>query len=415
MNKLNRLLKNKDVQVLLENFLSLSSLKVLTYILPLISLPYLSRVIGVEKFGMISFASSIMIFFQAFVDYGFNYTGIRDISRNRDNIDKVNEIFSSILIIRFLFTFISGVILIVLIFTIQSLHEYKLVLFYSFLIIPGNVMLPEWFFQAQEKMKYVAIFNVISKLIFTLLIFLVIQNQEDYVYVPLLTSLGTIVAGIGSVIFIIRNFKVKIKIPSIQVLKSYIISSFDMFTTLIFPNLYTNLSTILVESYWGKAATGVFSAGYKIIGITSSFADVVSRVFYPYLARRLDKHNIYVKLTFIMNLVISLFLFFSADLIIKLLYGPGFEEAKLIVKIMSITPLFLFLMNTYGTNYLVLVNKERILRKIVVYVSIVGSLLAFILIYKYSYLGAAIAISTVWFIRGGLTYFYAQKHKRNEK
>lgn len=402
-----------DKKILIENFISLSSLKVITYVLPLISLPYLTRIIGVEKYGMISFSAAIIVFFQAFVDYGFNYTGIRDIAKFKNNKEKVDEIFSSILIIRLIFTLISAIILAVAIFIIPDLQGYEVLLFYTFLIVPATVLFPEWFFQAQETMKYVTIFTVFSRLIFTLLIFIIITTPDDYVYVPLLNSLGSLFAGIAAMAFIFFKFKVKVVFPAFLTLKHYITTGFDMFLSLIFPNFYTNISTILIESYWGKTATGVFSAGYKVIGLTSSIADVVSRVAYPYLARRLDKHSLYVRVTLIMNVLLSIILYTCSNLIVMLLFGQAFSDAIIIVKIMSITPVFLFLMNAYGTNYLVLINKEQVLRKIIVSVSVIGSILSFILIYKYSYFGAAIAISTTWMIRGGLTYFLAKKNKKN--
>ena len=84
---------------------------------------------------------------------------------------------------------------------------------------------------------------------------------------------------------------------------------------------------------------------------------------------------------------------------------------KDVLKIMSISPFFLFLMNTYGQNYLVLVGKESVLRNIILFCSILGFITTILLINKYQYIGVAISITFTWGIRGILTWFFAHKHK----
>ena len=84
--KISSLAKNKEAKTLVSNFTWLAILKIIGYLVPLITLPYLSRVIGVDGFGKIAFAAAIMVFIETFVDFGFNYTATRDIARQRDNV-----------------------------------------------------------------------------------------------------------------------------------------------------------------------------------------------------------------------------------------------------------------------------------------------------------------------------------------
>src|SRR5690554_4491222 len=93
----NRIKKSKDGRTLVANFGYLSLLQVAGYIFPLITMPYLARVIGVEGFGKIAFASAVVVWFQTVADWGFNYTATRDVAKNRDNKEKVSEIFSNVL------------------------------------------------------------------------------------------------------------------------------------------------------------------------------------------------------------------------------------------------------------------------------------------------------------------------------
>lgn len=378
------------------------------YLFPLITLPYLSRVIGVDGFGEIAFATSIMVFIETFVDFGFNYTATRDIARQREDIGEVSNIFSNVMWAKALLMLVGFAILCVLIWVIPSLNEKRLLILLTFLYIPGHIIFPDWFFQAMEKMKYITIMNVLSKFIFTVLIFIVIKEKSDYVWQPLLTAIGYWVSGACAMWFIIRKFNISIKRPNLHNIWASIRDSWNMFLSLLFPNLYTNFSTILLRSSCGEAATGLYSAGQKFISLVDQLFQVLSRTFYPFLARRLDKHSLYVKISGILSLIASLVLFISSDLLIDIFFTPEFKDAAWVIKIMSIAPFSLFLMNTYGVNYLVLVGKERLYRNIIFCYSILGFILTWILTIKYSYIGTAITISGIWLLRGLTTFIYAK-------
>ena len=102
-----RLQKSKEGKTVVSNFGYLSLLQIAGYIFPLITMPYLARVIGASGFGKIAFASAIILWIQTIADWGFNFTATRDVAQNRDNKKKVSEIFSNVLWARCLLTFIS--------------------------------------------------------------------------------------------------------------------------------------------------------------------------------------------------------------------------------------------------------------------------------------------------------------------
>ncbi len=419
MNKLksqiSRVAKNKDVRTLASNFTWLAVLKIIGYVFPLITLPYLSRVIGVDSFGEIAFAASIIVFIETFVDFGFNYTATRDVARQRDDMGAVSKIFSNVIWAKTLLMLVGFGILCILIYSIPSLYEKRTLLFLTFLYIPGHIIFPDWFFQAIEKMKYITIMNVLSKLLFTVLIFVVIKEKEDYVWQPLLTAIGYWVSGAIAMWFIIKKFNVSIVRPRMNEIWTSIKSSWNMFLSLLFPNLYTNFSTILLRSTCGEVATGLFDAGKRFISIIDQLFQVLSRTFYPFLARKIDHHGLYVRIAGLLSIIASFMLFFGADLLIKLFFTAEFTEAATVIRIMAISPFSLFLMNTYGVNYLVLVGKEKQYRNIITVYSVLGFIATWILTIQYSYLGTAITISGIWLLRGLTTYIYAKKHKREKK
>ena len=200
-------LKNSEEKLVLHNFFSLVLLQGANYILPLIILPYLVRVLGAEKFGLVMFAQSFAVFFNVFVDFGFNISGTREISLARENKVKVGAIFSAIMIIKLglLIVAFSLLFLITNLFTRFSIDAEIYLL--SFGVVIGQALFPIWFFQGVEKMKIVTFVNILSKVIFTVLVFFLINTELDYHKVPIFNSLGFIVSGLLGFLLSFKYFE----------------------------------------------------------------------------------------------------------------------------------------------------------------------------------------------------------------
>jgi len=191
---------------LTENFLSLSILRALNYLLPLITLPYLVRVLGPEKFGLIAFAQAFIGYFIILTDYGFNLSATREISIHRDEKEKVSKIFNSVMAVKFLLGMLSFIILALILTFIPKFGNDWLVYIFAFGMVLGNILFPVWFFQGMEKMKYITILNIVAKGIFTVCIFIFIRKMADYIYVPLINSMGFLAAGGLSLGTVFKNF-----------------------------------------------------------------------------------------------------------------------------------------------------------------------------------------------------------------
>ena len=194
------------------NFLSLGILQGANYIFPLITLPYLVRIIGAEKFGLLAFATTTITYFVIITDFGFNLSATREISINRDNKKKIIEIFSAVFFIKIILLFFAFFLLTFFIIFFQKFKKDALVYFLTFGTVVGQVLFPIWFFQGMEKMKYITFLNIFSKSIFTFSIFVFVKEPNDYLLVPVLTSLGYIIYGIFALFIIKKNFKVWLQI-----------------------------------------------------------------------------------------------------------------------------------------------------------------------------------------------------------
>lgn len=409
---ISRIKKSKDSSTLASNFGYLMLLQIAGYVFPLITIPYLARVIGVEGFGKIAFAAAVILWFSTISEWGFNYTATRDVAKNRDNLTKINAIFSNVLWARMAIGVASFFVLLVLIAIVPFFYENRLILLITFLSIPGHILFPDWFFQAMERMKYITLLNLLTRIIFTLMIFLFIKEKSDYVLQPALLALGNMVSGLIAMYIIVVKWGVRIIKPNWSEIFVTIKKSTDVFVMNIMPNFYFGFSTALLGFVGGASSVGLLDAGRKFSDLANQFMKILSRVFFPYLARNKNKHYVYARL----NLATAICFFIAvaalSPLLIKLFFTPEFYPAITVLQVSALSIIFLSLRDVYGINYLVSRGHDAIARNVIIKTSVLGFLLAFFFVYKFDYIGAALVTVIIHLLQGGLMFYEVKKIER---
>ncbi len=329
---------------LLENFISLGALQIVSYVIPLISLPYLSRVLGVEKFGLVFFAFAFMQYFIMLTDYGFGLSAVREIAVNRHNKNNLSNIFSAVTFIKFCLLFVSFLILCVMIIFIPKLNENWLVFLLSFLMVVGNAIYPVWFFQGMERMKYITFLNILSKTIFLVLIFIFVKRSDDYIIVPLLNSLGFLVSGVIGMYFAIKELGAKLYIPKWKAIKKQFKYSSEFFLSRISVSAYTNTNAFCLGLIGSNIMVGYYVAAEKIYNAMNGIQQPLNQALYPFVAKHKDMktYKKWVLIALICNLFICGFVFLFAKEFITIFYGTEMTEAYKILRIFCFVVLVTF-------------------------------------------------------------------------
>lgn len=406
---------SKEGKTLFANFGYLSLLQIAGYVFPLITMPYLARVIGVDGFGKIAFASVVVVWFQTIADWGFNLSATRDVAQNKNNKEKVSKIFSNVLWARCFLTLLSGLLLAIIVSIVPYLRENAEIIFVTFLLVPGYILFPDWFFQALEKMKYTTIFNLLIKLLFTVAVFIFIKDKDDYIIQPLLNTIGFLICGVGAMYIILKKWGYTIHKPRWKDIVKTIKDSTDVFLNNLMPNLYNSFSVMLLGFFGGSSANGIYNGGDKFPSILNQFLSILSRAFYPFLSRRSDKHSFYAKLNIGISLIGALFLIVISPWLIRVMLGEEFENSIVVMQILSISIFFLTLGNTYGSNYLIIYHQEKPLRNLTLVSSIIGLTFSIPLVYYFSYIGAACTVLLCRALLGIGSYVLAKKHMKQIK
>jgi PST family polysaccharide transporter len=416
MLQVKKIINTENKKKLVANFFSLSVLQGVNYILPLITLPYLVRVLGVEYFGVLAFATATVAYFHLITDYGFNLTATREISVHRDNKAKVVEIFSSVIIIKIIFMIFSLMILFIIVFSFDVFLKYWEIYFFTFGAVIGQVLFPIWFFQGMEQMKYITYLNILAKSIFTIAIFIFVQNKEDYYIVPILTSLGFMVAGIWSLVIIHKKFNIKFEFQNIDIIKYYLIDGWYVFISNLANGFYTYSTIFILGVFTNNVIVGYYSAGERLIKVVQSFFTPLFQTIYPYIAtKKVQSINssmtIIRKLTIIIglfSLFISFLVFYNAELLVSVVLGEHFGDSIAVVKILSLLPLTYALSNIFGVQTMLNHGRQKAYSKIFIYATVLNLVLSLVLIPIYKEVGtAATALLTEIFFTIAM-FFYLQ-------
>ena len=385
---------------LFENFVFLSFLQVANYIFPLITLPYLVRVLGLEKFGLIAFAQAFISYFQILTDYGFNLSATREISIHRENKEKVSEIFSAVMIIKFFLLLVSLIIMTAIVFSFNKFRQEKLIYFLTFGMVLGQTLFPIWLFQGLEKMKYITFLNILAKLIFTLAIFILIKNTSDYIYAPLLNSLGYIIAGLAALWIIIKDFDVKFNIPIFEKLNFYLKDGWIFFKTNAFISAYRGTNVFILGLITNNTITGYYSIAETILKGVQTIQSPLGQALYPFFCSKYVKdeanfktyHFKYLKLIISIYIILALLLILFSGFITKIITGFNIYQISLNIKVLSAV-VFIGGMNYYfGILGLIPLKLEENFVKYVFIAGFSNIFLCTVLSYLLKDLGACVSL-----------------------
>jgi len=365
--KIQGLFHHEEKRRVLSNFFFLSILQAANYLLPLITLPYLTRVLGPSYFGLLGVALSLVGYFNPITEFGFGLTATREISIAKNDHSKISEIFSAVMVLKILLTMLSLGILLLLLALIPQFGAHRWLYLATFGITVGNALYPSWFFQGMEEMQYITLMNITAKAIFTLLVFFVVRSSNDYLFVPILQSLGWIVAALVALVIVKRKFSPSFFIPSRKVLWYHLRESFPIFFSSLISSVYIISAPLFLSFFVAPEEVGYFYGATRLIDPLKSLLGPVSGALYPYLSQKAyyqkERFAFLVKrLSLIFGagaLVVSLGLFVFAGLIIRIVLGSQYGPSVLLFRILSFVFFFVALSTVWGVQTLLPLNKKK--------------------------------------------------------
>ena len=397
-----RLLDKEEYKKIIENIASLTGLQFASYILPLITLPYLTYILGPDRFGLTQYALSLILYFQMFTDYGFNLSATRELAIIREDKKKVSEIFNAVMLIKLSLTAISFLILLTIITFIPKFSADADVYLLTFGVVIGYVLFPTWLFQGMEYMKYTSILNILGKVIFTVMIFVFIHQSSDYLLYPIINSFGYIVVGILGIYVALTRFDIKLSFPSSDIIIYQLENGWHIFLSTIAINMYTTTNTFLLGLLTNNTLVGYYSIAEKIIIAVNGLFNPISQALYPFISRHVNdedkESNILrirklTKLAAVLGATFSIGIFLFAEPIISILFGAEYTSSIIVLRILSIIPFMVALSTVFGVQTMLTFNYKASFTKIVFMGGILDIVLGIILIHLFNEVGISISFA----------------------
>ena len=361
------LILNKSV---LKNISHLSVLQILTLLIPLLTYPYLIHVIGKETYGLIVFTQGIINYFLILVGFGFNISATREISIYRDNREKLNEIVSSVLIIKILLLLVSfGILGLLLILFNNTVHVYRTLLLLTLAGCLGDVLFPIWYFQGIEKMKYITYITLCNRVIYLFLIFLFVKKSDEYYYIPIFNGLGHIIAGILALYIIYFKHNIKFSLQTINSIKYYFWDSISIFISNISVSIYITTNKVVAGIFLGMAEVSYYDLAEKLINIFKMPIGILSQSLFPKISK--DRDISFIKRVFkfsiSLNFLLVLLIFIFSKFIIKVIGGEEMIPTVIILNILALSIPIIAMSNVFGILTLLPFGYNKLFSKVIVW------------------------------------------------
>lgn len=316
-------------RTLAKNTLMLSVMQLSGYVFPLLSFPYLTRVLGMGRYGVVVFANSIMSYFTLFIEFGFLLSGTNSCSLAADDRQQLGRITVGIMEAKCLLAVIALVVLIAGCALVEKLRQDFLFFVLSFVGIALTIFLPDFLFRGIERMGIITWRVLVSKAVYTAAIFLLVRDEADYIFVPLATIGANLTAVVLTWIEIAKKRLIVLSAVSARDVLRCLRESSAFFLSRIATTFYTSLNTVLLGFRFPSAEVGLYGAANTMANTCKSMMSPLSDSIYPYMVKRRNFALVRRILLVLEPVVIACCaaLWFLSPQVVRLVCGAGYEGA----------------------------------------------------------------------------------------
>lgn len=354
------------------NIAALGSVQAVSYLLPLITIPYVTRVLGAEAWGSLALVQVVIGYFSMVTNWGLGMSGTRKIAAHRNDPDRLSEIFFAAWTGQWLLCAAAILVLVLLIIFVPFFNLHAVYYLLGIGGIVSSVLFPVWFLNGIERMRQVATIQISTRLAAVPLIFIFIQSPKD---APLMLAIGAMTGMLGGVITIVwmyRNLGLTWHYPSHARAIEELREGVDTFGSSVIISLYTSLTPLILGLFAGNASVGYFALADRARQLAQSALTPISQALFPRMshlfktdavqARSLLKQS--SKLILLMSASASIALWILAEHIVILLSGEQFRPAIAVLGWLAPLPFVISLSNIFGVQILLPNLKTKVFNRI---------------------------------------------------
>lgn len=380
------------------NVASLFSVQVANFLLPLLTVPYVVRVIGPERLGLLNFSLVYVTYFSLLINYGFDLAAVRAIAANRHDRAATSRIVSEVMVGKSLLWVLATLIFAALTLGNPAFRPYAFLHLCTYLTCIGTVLSPFWIYQAMEDLSRVAMANLLAKLLFTGAVLLLIRQPDDYVWQNLSLSIAQIVVNGVALRVAVRRFGIRFAWPTALQLKARFRADATLFFSNVMITVYASSTVFFLGLLSTPLSVGFFSAGSRLESIARSFVTLaLNQALFPIVAGAFGKgtasglrmvRSVFWPLLGGLALV-SVGLWVIAPWFVPFFFGADFTKAVPVLRVVALLPLIIGMSNLLGVHTMLNLRMDRAFFVITLLGCGLGVSLNLLLINQYDYVGAA--------------------------
>ena len=367
---------------------------------PLITFPYVCRVIEADGIGQINFFQSIISYISLFTCLGIPMYAIREIARDRSDVVQMNRTAMEILLLHSMLTLVGYAIVAILCLTVPQIQVNIPLFLILSLTIFFTAIGCEWFYQGIEDFKYITIRGLIIKTVSVVLLFIFVKSKTDLLYYGCYTVFGVLGGNIFN-FFRLRKYIHRENIIFSELhIKRHIKPVLKVFSFSVVTSIYLQLNTVLLGFLKNALAVGYFAAATKVMQMLLTMSACLGSVMMPRASHliaenREDEFNRLIQKSYDFTLAIALpmtiGLIFCAPSLITALCGVKFEHSILPSQIIAPIILMVAISNVFGIQVLFPKGKINVVTLCCGIGAVADLILNLCLIPFFSYIGTSIA------------------------
>ena len=377
----------------LKNIIHLYGFNIAKILFPLITLPYLARILSVDAYGVVAYVRSIMVYMQLAVDFGFMLSATKDIVDAGDDRNKISSVTATVLRARIFLAAASFAVLVLLVFIIPILSGYKLYTLLSFVPVFLSVFLFDFVFKGLEKMHIISTRFILMKSIALVLTFVLIKDDSGLLWIPVLDIIGSACAVV-LVLFQLKKQGITLNFKKANDVFGSIGRSFNYFISNLATTAFNAFNTVVIGIVLTAAEVAYWGVCMQIVGGIQALYNPVIDGVYPDMVRTKDLRQIY-RLAGIFMPVIAvgcIFTWFFAGLGLGIVGGEDYVPADFLLKLLIPVLFFGFPAMLFGWPALGAIEKPKLVAITTVSAAVLQVAGVFVLIISGSFTLKSVAI-----------------------
>lgn len=392
-------------------------LQVSNILFPLLTFPYISRVLGPEGLGLANFAQNFCLYFILFATLGIPIYGNREIAKAKEDREARSRVFLEITCIKLLTSLLVLLPYFIIILTSEKFSVHLVFYLWGAFYILADVLSIEWFFSGMENFKMITIRSVVVKLLYVISLFIFVKDSSDVLIYFVIIIFSSVVNGLVNIQYVLRFLSWKRSFTELQ-LKPHIKPLTLLFSYFLATSMYTMLDTILLGLLATNTAVGFYTAAMRLIKICLTFTNSMGQVLVPRLTSEVAKSNfeeisrlLNTSISFVLTIGIPMMvgLFILAPEVIAIFSGEEFEPAIRTLRILSLLIFIIGLANVFAVQILIPMAKDKLLLIGSLIGGVISISLNFLLIPFLQHDGAAITIVAAESVVMLFAYWFARK------